>query len=269
MGLGMATGCHVKDEPRPAAATCEDDCSLDDLPETRPSEQSTSGSAGASGAGGEAGSSGVDVEGRLYWLDSQTFDPDTSRRFAEDSSVSMMLAKDRRLTSADALSGRFALDGVLGDRLSPVVASPNGSSLALPTISWADTLTNQDLQVPVVSAAALDAAFAVVTTPETRNDAAGQVVLRFTSEGSGDGVTGVRLQPPSGGKVIYDAGSTWTDLAVGSGRRGIALIQNLPVVGGGLQPLHVRFEDDSSVTEGLGLLVAAGMVSYFEVVVAQ
>ncbi len=264
-----AASCGERMEERPATQGCQEDCSADPRGAVaRPTWPNGDGGAGSGGPSNGTGE-GVDLEGTIYWMDSTDLAPNDTRIYVQGATVSMPLASGTKLVSVDARGGHFSIEDVIKASHSFLAVVPEAATAALPTLQWIDTEGSQTVRAGVVSAAALDLAFSVVSTPRTRDPGAAQVLLRFVDEVTGTGLRGVRVEVPVGSKAIYDLGSSFTDQNVGSGSRGLVLLQNVPVGGSDLQTLTLRFASDSSFVEATAVLVGGGMVTYLAVPVTE
>lgn len=133
----------------------------------------------------------------------------------------------------------------------------------LPTAQPLNTLSADTFELVTVQGSTLDLVYNVLPTVLTRDPATAQIVLRFVDD-QGAPIPGVLVEH-QGEVVVYDAGGTWTDDALGTGDQGFAIVAN---VAAGSAPTKQTFSFTlNSVTSGAELWVEAGTVTITDVAV--
>ncbi len=146
---------------------------------------------------------------------------------------------DAATISADAVSGgtieasydgtSFTLQGVLPSAELWVTVTPAtvvGAFLpVLQPLSSEQSLS--DLTLFVVPASTIDLIYGLLSVPVAREAGRAHVVLRFLDAQTGDRLEGVTVSHV-GETVSYDAGGSWSDVQLGTGSLGYAVLVNAP-----------------------------------------
>jgi hypothetical protein len=133
----------------------------------------------------------------------------------------------------------------------------------LPTAQPLNTEGATSFDLVAVQGATLDLIYGILPTLLERDPLLSQVVLRFVDE-AGDPIPGVLVEH-QGEVVVYDAGGTWTDDALGTGDQGFAIVSNVTP---GSSPSKQTFSFTvNGVTSGAELWVAAETVTITDVLV--
>lgn len=155
--------------------------------------------------------------------------------------------------------------GVTGVKLgNPVWATVEPQPAdGLPTAQPLNTSSFDTFDLVAVQGSTLDLIYNVLPIVLTRDPATAQIVLRFVDD-QGAPIPGVLVEHLNE-TVIYDAGGTWTDDALGTGDQGFAIVAN---VAAGSGPTKQTFSFTvNSVTSGAELWVEANTVTITDVLV--
>jgi hypothetical protein len=126
----------------------------------------------------------------------------------------------------------FVLSGVRrGEEVWTLVEPADRSADAMPTLqplytSDAGSTGALALDVALLRASELDAAYSVLTQPVVVEPSRAHVLLLFLDDD--DPIAGVTVSAPTAARVIYAAGGTYSDDATTTDETGVVLLANLP-----------------------------------------
>lgn len=191
------------------------------------------GSTPRSDAGSDSDAGGptaVSITGQIRLLDGDLFDVERYVVLPGGAEVGFEAAAGG-FTTVQVTSGVFTVEDVAVG--SGIWASVRPRSLvdALATVQPIDTRAADSNPVRrdllVVRASAIDGMLSVLSLPTVRGEGLAHAVLRFVDGATNAPVVGVSISARDAETVAYDSDQGWSDLALGSGARGLVLWANV------------------------------------------
>lgn len=254
----LAVGCGQEERAHPANANlnCDGGACV------TPPPVGGGGSSGSDGGGSDATADGpgtTSVAGTVVELTGDDFV--ASIPFTTPSTVSFEGPTGVPVDGSYDGS-TFSVTGALVGAAVWAKVTPS-TAAAMPTVQVADTESGQSLALAVIPGTTLDLVYALLSVPQTREAGRAHVVLRFI-DSTGAPVSGVSVAHGTD-VVAYDSGGGWSDLALGSGPLGLAVVAN--VVTGSSSTKQLFQVTAASGTAGVELSLDPDSVTLADVVV--
>jgi hypothetical protein len=226
----------------PDPAVCEGDCGSGALVG---SGFGNGGSGGSGGSSGNGSSSPVELSGTVLRLNDLGFNAagfSQAEPYRDPAKVTLEGASSTTVSVDYNGFDPFLLSGVRrGPEVWALVEPNDASADAMPTLQpvfTADAPSSAalELDLAVLRATTLDAAYSVLTNPVVREPSRAHAVLLFLD--ANEPIAGVTVSAPNAERVIYAADGTYTDDEIETDETGLVLLSNVPAgswPGGALQ----------------------------------
>jgi hypothetical protein len=143
--------------------------------------------------------------------------------------------------------------------------TPTAIGAYLPLLQPLDSEQSADLSLYIVPASTIDLIYGLLSVPVVREVGRAHVVLRFLDAQSGDPIEGVTVSH-IGETVAYDTGGSWSDVQLGTGSLGYAVLVNAPAQSN-LSKQKVSF-DTGSVSGSVDIAMQSDVVTLADVAIA-